>query len=147
MPLTSKKLRVAKCLCQNTPTAFSRPTLQMPKTEGSEYSVSDNGTDVESSDESGTHGVEALQHIYSVFLPPHLCLEEKGQEKHRKINNRKAVYSGDSRTALWRKGVAMKCAAEGCTMLDTFVVRKVHPLSVKQWRRELRNLFQLEAAA
>jgi hypothetical protein len=133
MPLTSKKSRVAKDLCQNAPTAFSKPTRWTSKTEGSEYSVSNNGTDVESSDESGTHVVEALQHVYSVFLPPHLHVEEKGQEKHCKINNRKSVYTGNLWTSRWRKDVAMVCAADGCTMLDAFILRKVRPLSVKQW--------------
>ena len=133
MPLTSKKSRVAKDLRQNAPTAFSKPTRRMSKTEGSEYSVSNHGTDVESSDESVTHAVEALQRVYSVFLPPHLCVEEKGQEKCRKINNRKSVYTGNSRTSRWRKDVAMVRAADGCTTLDAFVSRKVCPLSVKQW--------------
>jgi hypothetical protein len=133
MPLTSKKSRVAKCLRQNKPTVFSKPTLRTANTEGPECTVSDNGTDAESSDESETHAVEALQRLYSVFLPPQLRLEEKGPEKRRKIDNRKSVYSGDSRTTLWRKGVALTRAADGCTTLDAFVVKKVRPLSVKQW--------------
>ena len=45
--------------------------------------------------------VEDLQQLYSVFLPPHLCLEEKGQEKRQRMVNRKAVYSGDLRMTIW----------------------------------------------
>ena len=77
--------------------------------------------------------VEDLQQLYLVFLPLHLCLEEKGQEKHQRMVNRKAVYSGDSQMTIWQKKKALKGAAEGCETLDAFVVRKVYLLGIKQW--------------
>lgn len=130
--------------------------LHMASPEGSEHIVSDSGSnclvidvessDVESSDDSDTQGkeadleddvqssVEALQRLYSVFLPPHLCLEEKGQEQRQKRVDRRSTYSGDSRTTCWRKDNALKRAAEGCMSLDMFIVKKVCHSSVKQWQ-------------
>jgi hypothetical protein len=146
MPLTSKRSKAAKHICLNTPNGFAKPTPHIASPEGSEYLVSDNnsdnlGKDVESSDESEIQGVEALQCLYSMFLPPHLCLKEKKQEKHQNTKNRKPVYSGDSWTTIWQKGTALKCAAEGCMMLDAFVVKRVCPLSVKQLRSKLGTHF------
>ena len=136
MPLTSKRSKAAKHLHQNAPDGFVKPTPCMASPEGSEYVVSDNdsddlGKDVESSAELEIQGVEALQCIYSMFLPPHLRLKEEKQEKHWNSNNRKPVYSGDSRMSHWRRGTALKHAAEGCMMLDAFVVKMVCFLSVK----------------
>ena len=139
MPLTSKRSNAAKRIRQNTPNGFAKPTPRTASPEGLEYLVSDNdpddsGKDAESSDESEIQGVEALQRLYSMFLPSHLRLKEKKQEKHQNTKNRKPMYSGDSRTTIWRKGTSLKRAAEGCMMLDAFVVKRVCPLSVKQLR-------------
>ena len=63
------------------------PAPCTPSPEGSEYVDSDDSViDVESDNELDKHmqggngvksSVEAIQQLYSVFLPPHLCLEEK----------------------------------------------------------------------
>ena len=130
--------------------------LYMASPEGLEHIVLDSGSNhsvidvessnVESSDDSDIQGkeadleddvqssVEALQCLYLVFLPPHLRLEEKGQEQHQKRVDRRSTYSGDSRTTHWQKDNALKRAAEGCMMLDAFIVKKVCHLSVKQWQ-------------
>ena len=44
----------------------------------------DSSDDRESDDKVETveASVEALQRLYLVFLPPHLCLEAKTQDKH-----------------------------------------------------------------
>jgi hypothetical protein len=106
MPLTSKRLKAAKCICQNAPNGFAKPTPYTDSPEGLEYLVSDNnsddlGKDAESSDEMEIQRVKALQHLYSMFLPPHLCLKEEKQEKHQNTKNRKPVYSGDSQMMIW----------------------------------------------
>jgi len=142
MPLRSKKSRAAKHTRRNACAAFAAPVPRTASPEGSEYVDSDNSViDVESDDEldkrtQGGNGVnssvEAIQQLYLVFLPPHLRLEEKGQEKRQRTENRKAVYSGDSRMTIWRKKTALKRAAEGSGTLDSFVVIKVRLLSVKQ---------------
>jgi len=142
MPLKSKRSRAAKQTRNNALAAFAKPAPHTTSPEGSEYVDSeDSVTDSETGDESEIQrgnkvgeSVEALQHLDSTFLPPHLCPEEKGREKRRKIANRKAVYSGDSRTSIWRRESELKRAAEGCQTLDAFVVKKVRLLSVKQWR-------------
>jgi hypothetical protein len=135
MPHTSKNSRAAKQICQNAPTGFAKPTPHTVSPEGLEYVASDNGSDylgiVESSDESETQGVEALQCLYSVFLSPHLCLKEKGPEKQQHTRKRRLVYTGDSRTSNWQRESTLKCATEGCMTLDAFVVKRVGPLSVK----------------
>jgi hypothetical protein len=141
MPLTSKRSNTAKHIRQNAPNGFAKPSPHMASPEGLEYLVSDNdsddlGKDAESSDELEIQGVEALQCLYSMFLPPHLRLKEKKQEKHQNTKNRKPMYSGDSRMTIWQKGTSLKCAAEGYMMLDAFVVKRVCPLSVKQLRSE-----------
>jgi hypothetical protein len=146
MPLTSKRLNTAKHICQNAPNEFAKPTPHTASLEGSEYLVSDNnsddlGKDAESSDELEIQGVEALQCLYSMFLPPYLCLKEKKQEKHQNTKNRKPMYSGDSQTTIWKKGTSLKHAAEGCMILNAFVVKRVCPLSVKQLQSELRTHF------
>jgi len=147
MPLGSKKSRAAKHTRRNARAAFATPAPHIASPEGSEYIGSDSGSgdsviDVESGDEQAIQGgnpvessVEAIQRLYSVFLPPHLRLEEKGREKRQKVTNRKLVYSGFSRTTMWRKETALRHAADGCKTLDAFVVRKVRLLSIKQWQR------------
>ena len=142
MPLRSKKSRAAKHARRNACTTFVAPAPRTPSPEGSEYVDSDDSViDVESDDEldkrmQGGNGVklsvEVIQQLYSVFLPPHLHLEEKRQEKHQRTENRKAVYSGDLQMTIWRKKTALKCAAEGSRTLDSFMVIKVCLLSVKQ---------------
>jgi len=141
MPLRSKKSRAAKHTCQNARAAFAAPALRTASPEGSEYVDSDDSVIVESNDELDKHmkggngvksSVEAIQQLYSVFLPPHLRLEDKGREKCQRTENRKAVYSGDSWMTMWRKKTALKHAAEGSRTLDSFVVIKVCLLSVKQ---------------
>jgi hypothetical protein len=120
---------------------------------GSEYlgsdgdSSSDGGSSETSSDDakSGNAGkgettLPRQQRLDSTFLssssssssPSHLRSEEENgreeEEKGRKMENRKRVYGGDSRTTIWRKNAALKRAAEGCATLDAFVVRKVRLL-------------------
>ena len=77
------------------------------------------------SEEEVEASIVALQSLYSVDLPPHLRREAKTREKRRKIGNRGAIYTGDSRTTRWRKETARRNAAKGCATLDPFVVRKV----------------------
>ncbi len=140
MPLGSKRSRAAKHTRQNARVAFAKPAPHTASPEGSEYLGSDDSViDVESGDEldiregSGVKSsVEAIQQLYSVFLPPQFRLEENGREKRQRTLNRKAVYSGDSRMTVWRKATALKRAAEGCKTLDAFVVRKVCLLGVKR---------------
>ena len=122
--------------------AFTVPAPHTASPEGSEYVYSDDSAiDMENNDEldkrtQGGNGVkssvEAIQQLYSVFLPPHLRPEEKGQEKHQRTENRKAVYSGDSWMTIWQKRIALKHAAEGSRTLDSFMVIKVCLPSVKQ---------------
>jgi len=112
MPLGRKKLRAAKHRRQNALTAIAMPA-HTASLEGSVYLPSNNGSDdslidLESGNESNIQGgkdvkssIEALQRLYSVSLPPHLRLKEKGQVTHRKNKNKKAVYSGDSQTTIW----------------------------------------------
>jgi len=69
--------------------------------------------------------VEALQHLYSVFLPPHLCLEAKMRDKHHKITNRLPIYTRELWTTAWRRNIAQMNVAKGCASLDGFVMCKV----------------------
>ncbi len=150
MPLRNKRSRAAKCARQNAQAAFAACAASP---EGSEYIILDNSSnrsaiDLESGDESDIQGgnevkasVEVLQRLYTTVLPPHLRLEENaaqnGHTKRRKMDNRKAVYTGDSRTTVWRKNAALKRAAVGCMTLDAFFVRRatrVCLLRVKQRR-------------
>ena len=137
MPLASKRSRAAKNARRNAHTVFATPAPHTPSPDGSEYLGSNNSViDPESGDESNTQAVkssvEAIQQLYSVFLPPQLRLEVKGQGERGRKANRKAVYSGDSRMTMWRKRKDLKRAAEGCKTLDAFVVRKVCLQSAKQ---------------
>jgi len=79
---------------------------------------SNNNEEVEAS-------VEALQCLYAVFLPSHLCLEARSPEKLWKIKKRRLVYTGDLWTTHWQKNVKRNHAAKGCTTLDGFITRKV----------------------
>jgi hypothetical protein len=136
MPLSSKRLRAAKLLHQNMLTAFAKPT-HLASSEGLEYHDSDNDSDdlemgVKSSNESEIQGTEILQYLYSIFLSLYLCLKEKRENKHKNIRNRMPVYSGNLQTSMWQKCTSLKHAAEKCTTLNTFLVKKVCPFSVKQ---------------
>jgi len=110
----------------------------MPSPEGSNIYVLDNKSDVstiyidssndrEHNDKVETveASVEALQHLYSVFLPSHLHLEAKMQDKHCKITNRLPMYTRELQTTAWRRNIAQMNAAKGCASLDGFVVCKV----------------------
>ena len=113
MPLRSKRSRAAKNTRQNACAAFAVPAPHTSSPDGLEYVVSDNGSDgpvmdIESGNESDKRGrtgvrasVEALQRLYSTVLPSHLRLEEDGHKKPWKMDNRKAVYTGDSQTTRW----------------------------------------------
>jgi hypothetical protein len=109
-----------------------------PNSEGSDIYILNNKSDssvicVNSSDdresddevETVEASVEALQHLYLVFLPPHLCLEAKMRDKHRKLTSRPPVYTGGSQTTAWRRNVAQMNMAKGCASLDGFVMQKV----------------------
>ena len=69
----------------------------------------------------------ALQRLYAVFLPPHLRLSQETREKRRKIKNRPAIYTGYSRTTVYRRGLSREKAAQGCGKLENFgfIQRKV----------------------
>jgi hypothetical protein len=126
-----KRSRPAEDTHPNTPASSGEDIPSTPSPEGSDHHVSDNNSDasvisVDNSDESEEENdigmsVELLQRLYAVFLPPHLRPKQNMREECRKTVNRKVVYTGESRTMLWRWKTAQKRAAEGCTTLDTFV--------------------------
>ena len=137
MPVGSCRSRVAKTKRCEGDTGFMK-RASMPSPDSSVYCLSDGNTDTSTvGTNSSSNGgerynqaaapVEGLQHLYLVFLPPRLQLKEPkdGREKRHKMFKRSAVYTERSRTTAWRRDVAQKKAAEGCTMLDTFVQRKV----------------------
>ena len=108
MPLKSKHLRSAKQKWQNTHAGFTKHISSPSSPEGSVYCVSDNSSDTfmiseeESNDnEEVEASVEALQHLYAVFLPPYLHLEACSPEKLWKIKKQRLVYTGDSQTMCW----------------------------------------------
>jgi len=72
-------------------------------------------------DDQAVASMEGLQCLYSVFLPPHLQLNENSQKKRQKMSKRSAVYTQESQTTAWRRNMAQKKAAEGCIMLDALV--------------------------
>lgn len=158
MPLRSKKSRVAKQKRSHGRAAFRKCAASPPPSpggsEGSDYRAPDNSTDASSteagsSNESGTNDqaatpVEGLQRLYSVFLPPHLRPKERIQEKRQKISNRRAVYTGDSRTTNWRKDTDLKNAAKGCKTLDGYVLKGVSSFNNHSGKS---TLSQSEAAA
>ncbi|KAH9954362.1 hypothetical protein BC827DRAFT_1158795 [Russula dissimulans] len=130
MPFRDKKSRIAKQKRQNAQAAFAKQT-SMPNPNSSDYYVSDSDSNksVISVEEIGEvhevdESVKALQTLYSVFLPPHLRLEENSQEKHQNVNNWKCVYTGDSWVMNWRKNKAWEHAAKGCMTLNAFITRK-----------------------
>ena len=138
MPRKGKRSENAKKKHEGAHAAFGRDAAQITSPEALEYHVLDDDSDadviyVDSNDEATSEeeveaSVEVVQHLYSVFVPLQLhleCLEENTWEKHRRITNRKPVYTGTSQTMLWRKNASLKDAAKGCTTLSAFVVRKV----------------------
>jgi len=138
MPLQSKRSRSAKHKWQNAHAGFTKGVSSPPSPKGSVtsvYCVSDDSSDTSMISEEGSDdgeqgygvgaSVEALQHLYAMFLPPHLRLEAHPPEKLREITKQRVVYTGDSRTMRWRKKVALGHAAKECTTLDGFITRKV----------------------
>jgi hypothetical protein len=139
MPRKSKRSRTAQQQRENTHArAFGALPARAPSPKGSDIYVLDgeseastiyvdSSDDRESDDEVGTveASVEALQCLYSVFLPPHLRLEAKTREKRGKTTRRLPLYTKQSRTTAWRRNAAQTNAAKGCASLDGFVVRKV----------------------
>src|SRR5713101_7336167 len=139
MPLKSRRSRVAKQKrCQGLTGFETRASAPSP--DNSVYCLSDSNTGDASTiatDSSNGRGrnnqaaasVEGLQRLYSVFLPPHLQLNEDSREKRQKTSKRSAVYTGGSRTTAWQRNVAQRKAAEGSRTLDSFVQRKASPTS------------------
>ena len=135
MPISSKRSRTAKNKRDNARAAFGKRMTSAPSPGNSDYCVSDNNSDtsiisVRSSEDEHEgsdieSSVEVLQRFYSIFLPPPLRLEGKTRGKRRKAMNKRPVYTGDLRTTRWRKKSALSLAAEECTTLDRFIVRKV----------------------
>ncbi len=139
MPCRSKRSRTAQQQCENTHAqAFGALPVHAPSPEGSDIYVLDseseastiyvNSSDDKESDnevETVEASMEALQCLYSVFLPPHLRLEAKTRDKHGKITRRPPINTRESRMTAWRRNMAQVKAAEGCASLDGFVVRKV----------------------
>jgi hypothetical protein len=137
MPRAHKRSRNAKQKRERASTAFGKHAMLEPSPEhsGSKYHASDSDLDASirvigcsderESDDKVEASAEALQHLYTVFLPPHLCLEAKTGEKHCKVTNRPPKYTGDLQTMLWQKKTAQENAAKGCATLDAFTVRKV----------------------
>ena len=139
MPRKSKRSKTAQQQRQNTHArAFGALPTRAQSPDGSDIYVLndesdpsviyvDSSEDPESDDEVGTveASVEALQHLYSVFLPPNLHLEAKTRGKRGEVTSRPPVYTRESRTMAWRRNVAQMNAAKGCASLDGFVVQKV----------------------
>ena len=137
MPRNGKRLQTTKKKRKGAHTAFGKDATRVTSLERSDYYVLDDDSDesviyVDSndntSDEEVEDSVEVVQCLHLVFNPPEMHLErleEDMGEKHRKATNRQPVYTGSSRTTLWRKNVMLKEAAKGCATLDMFIVRKV----------------------
>jgi len=120
MPHRSKHSRTAQQQHQSTCAgAFGTLPMSAPSPEGSDIYVLDDKSDastiyIDSSNDSERNdevemveaSVEALQHLYSVFLPPHLCLEANTRDKRCKIANRPPMYTGESQTTAWRRNTA-----------------------------------------
>ena len=113
MPQKGKRSQTAKTKHKGAHAAFRMDAAQITSLESSDYHVLDNDSDVaminvDSNDDSTSEeevetSVDAVQCLYSVFLPPqsHLeRLEDNTQEKHHKVTNRWPVYTGNSRTTL-----------------------------------------------
>jgi hypothetical protein len=137
MPCACKWSRNAQQKCERASTAFGKHMRSEPSQEhsGSEYHASNSDSDASirvvgcsnerEIDDEVEASAEALQHLYAVFLPPHLCLKAKMGEKRCKVTNRPPRYIGNSWTTIWQKKTAQENAAKGCMTLDAFIVRKV----------------------
>ncbi len=100
MPLGSKQSRTAKQRRHGAHKLFTRHATspQGEESSGSEYCITNDSSDASEidvehnndieGDEEAATSVEALQHLYAVFLPPHLHLKAvaKTREKRRKIS-------------------------------------------------------------
>jgi len=155
MPRKGKRSQNAKKKREGARAAFGKGAARVTSPEGSDYHVSDDDFDdtviyVDSSDDTShttsdeevENSVEAVQRLYSVFVPPELRperLEEHTREKRLKATNRQPVYTGSSRTTLWRKNATLKEAAKGCATLDAFIVRKVCTYSSMRKRSHFRG--------
>ena len=74
MPCVNKASSKAKLQWPKGTSDFGHPVEQHENdSESSEYCESDNQTIADSDDESTLEAVKAMQTLYSVFLPPHLC--------------------------------------------------------------------------
>jgi hypothetical protein len=133
MPRNGKRSQTAKKKCEGAHAAFGKDAAQITSPDTLEYHVLDDDSDaaviyVDSTDDATSEeeveaSVEAVQHLYSVFIPSQLCLEhleENTQEKCCKTTNRLPVYTESSQTTLWRKKATHKDAVKGCTTLDAF---------------------------
>src|SRR6266566_3040320 len=109
MPVRSWRSRNAKKRHQGHTgmTGFSMQACA-PSPDRSVYCLLDNNADASTigTDSSSDKGrddraavpIEGLQCLYSVFLPPHLQLNETHRDKRQKVSKRSAVYKKDSRT-------------------------------------------------
>jgi hypothetical protein len=143
MPRKGKRSQTAKKKREGARAAFVKHAARITDPESPDYHVLDDDSDeaviyVDSSSDTTSEedvetSVEAVQRLYSMFDPPQSHpkrLEEGTRSKRRKTTSRQPVYTGSSRTTLWRKNAAHKVAAKGCVTLDAFVVKKVHTYSV-----------------
>jgi hypothetical protein len=133
MPVRSRRSRGAQKKRHQGGSGFTkrRASTPSPEPDRSVYSISDTNTnastlDTVSGSERGRGNqavalMEGLQRLYSVFLPPHLQPNETRRGKRQRVSKRSTVYTRDSKTTAWRRGVAQGKAAEGCTTLDTYV--------------------------
>src|SRR5580698_10456579 len=108
MPIRHKKSQVAKQKKRAPGRAAFTCRADTPRQETTDYFPLDNDSDGSTTDtgrrndrERDNPGVEGLQSLYSVFLPPHMQPKEITREKRQKIQNRPAVYTRDSRTTGW----------------------------------------------
>ena len=140
MPLRNKWSRNAKQKHHGACTSFARHATgpQSEESSGSEYCITNDGSDASEIDVGSSNdwegdkevatSMEALQHLYAIFLSPYLCLKAvtKTWEKCHKILTWMAMYIGDSCMMIWWKNTAHKKATNGCTTLDAFIVKKVY---------------------
>jgi hypothetical protein len=111
MPRKGKQSQTAKKKCEGVHAAFRKDAAQITSPDSLEYHVLDDDSDpaiiyVDSNDlddatseEEVEASVEAVQHLYSVFRPPHLCpecLEENTGEKCCRTTDRLPVYTESS---------------------------------------------------
>ena len=133
MPVVSWRSRAAKKRQREGQSGFAK-WASASSPDGSVYCLSDGQTDASTIDTNSSNdkgrdnqaavSMDGLQHLYSIFLPLNLQLNEDHQEKCQKTSKRSAVFTGNSQTTAWRRSVAQRKVAEGCAMLDTFVQRK-----------------------